>query len=72
MSLVAGSTATPTALRRPDAKIRPLPPLSSNRITVARVESVSMHTLHDEPSDTYIALSEPKMIVRVEWPLPPP
>jgi hypothetical protein len=34
-------------------------------MTVARVESFSTQTLHDEPTDTYIALSGPKMMVRV-------
>ena len=72
ISRVAGLTATPTAFRRPEANTRPFAPDSSNRITVARVESRSTHTLHDEPSDTYIALSGPKTIVRVECPLPPP
>ncbi len=42
----------PTALRSPDAKVRPFLPSASNTWIVVRRASGSTQTLHDEPIDT--------------------
>src|SRR5947199_6780556 len=68
---VVGSTASPTALRSPDAYTRLPEPSSLNRSTAARSLACSTHRLHVEPTATYIALSAPNTMVRVQWPPPP-
>ena len=70
-SLVVGFTAIPTALRSPLANSRPFRPSASYRITAARSRDRSTHTLHEEPMDTYIALSGPNTMLRVQCPPPP-
>src|SRR5436190_15948751 len=65
-----GSTARPTALRSPDANTRFPEPSSLNRSTAARSLDCSTQRLQDEPTDTYIALSAPNTIVRVQCPPP--
>src|SRR4029079_10492640 len=68
---VCGSTARPTALRTPEANPRFHEPSSLNRSTAARSVDCSTQRLHDDPTDTYIALSAPNTIVRDQWPPPP-
>ena len=61
----------PTALRSPDENTRPLPPFSSNRMTAARSGDFSTHMLQLDPIATYIALSAPNAIERLQCPPPP-
>src|SRR5690348_13217575 len=68
---VVGLRAIPTALRSPDENTRPLPPFSSNRMTAARSRDFSTHMLHEDPIATYIALSAPNAIDRLQCPPPP-
>src|SRR6476646_7164856 len=68
---VVGSTASPTALRSPEAYTRLPDPSSLKRSTAARSVDCSTQRLHVEPTATYIALSAPNTIVRVQCPPPP-
>src|SRR6478672_10523590 len=68
---VTGCMAIPTALRSPDENTRPLPPFSSYCITAARSGVFSTHMLQLDPIATYIALSAPKAIERLQCPPPP-
>src|SRR3569832_778321 len=67
---VTGSTAIPTALRSTDENTRPLPPFSSYRITAARSGVFSTHMLQVDPIATYMPLSGPNTMDRLQWPPP--
>src|SRR6266581_8815153 len=66
-SPVDGLKASPTELRSPVAKVCGFEPSRLSRVTAA-LGSGSSHTLHDEPTATYIRLSGPNTTVRVLWP----
>src|SRR5262245_41060687 len=68
---VTGFTAIPTALRSPDENTRPVPPFASYRITAARSGVFSTHMLQVDPIVTYIALSGPNTMDRLQCPPPP-
>src|SRR5204863_10081289 len=68
---VFGFTASPTALRNPEAKRRWPLPSSLYSVTAARRGSSSLQTLQLDPAATYIFPFQ-KIIARVECPPPLP